>query len=121
MNWEQANTKPVGILRAGQPRIIARTGTNAEPPFLWYWVGDMNIAVIPGGKFDEATGAITTATGEPHGWVSPLGDMPEVTDINQAMEEHRELGAQATTPDFELYLEEQIEMAVNGIRAGVIE
>lgn len=111
----------MGILRNGQPRIIARTGTNAEPPFLWYWAGDMNIAVIPGGKFDEETGAVTTATGETHGWVSPLFDMPEITSINQAMEQHRDLITQTEVPDFELYLEEQIEMAVNGIRAGVIE
>lgn len=121
MNWDAITDQPCGILRNGQPKIIALAGKSEAPPFLWYWAGDMNIAIIPGGQFDPKTGELKSAAGETHGWVSILTDMPEITDINQAMAQHRELVGQTRAPEFKPYLQEQIEMAENGIRAGVID
>lgn len=101
--------------------IIAKAGANQAPPFLWYWAGEMNIKTIPDGKFDETTGAITGPDGEVHGWVSPLTDMPEITDINQAMAEHAAMTEATRKPDFDHYLAEQIRMAGNSIKAGPLE
>jgi len=121
MNWQDLNTTPCGILRNGEPRIIGIAGEHKAPDFLWYWVGDMNIAVLPGAKLEPITRAVVMPDTRIHGWISPLADMPEITDINQAMEEHRNLAAQAALPDFGIYLEEQIRMAVNGIKAGPMD
>jgi hypothetical protein len=120
MKWPEINATPCGILRFGMPQVVAITGENQTPAFLWYWTGDMNIAVIPGGSFDEKTGAVTDATGGIFGWITPLNDMPEITDLNQAMARHAEIKAEAASEGFKIYLEEQIQMAVNGIKAGLI-
>lgn len=118
MKWSDLNTTPCGILRDGEPKIIGTAGSNQAPAFLWYWAGDMNIKAIPGGSFDEATGAIKASDGTVHGWVSPLTDMPEITDINEAMAQHAAMVEETRKPDFSYYLAEQIKMAGNSIKAG---
>lgn len=118
MKWTDLTTTACGILRDGQPMIIALAGTNAKPPFLWYWSGDMNIRAIPGGSFDETDGAIIGADGKVHGWVSRLTDMPEINDINQAVAQHAAMVEETRKPDFQIYLAEQLQMATNMIKAG---
>lgn len=111
MKWTDINRSPFAVNDGGEIRIAGQSGE--VPGLIWYWAGERGIRGIRGGSF-ESTGEMTGELKDPEGvtvaFVAPIGDTPEITDVNEANRQFLEIREMTQADGHDDFIAAQVKM-----------